>query len=64
MKFMESSTGEKPVLLLDDIFSELDPKNREVVLNLIQNHQTIITTADEGELEGLGFENCQKVFLT
>lgn len=63
MKFMEEKTGEKPVLLLDDIFSELDTKNREVVLNLIKNHQTIITTADEKELEGLGFENCQTIYL-
>jgi DNA replication and repair protein RecF len=63
MKFMENSTGEKPILLLDDIFSELDPKNREVVLNLIKNHQTIITTADEQELEGLGFKNYQRISL-
>jgi DNA replication and repair protein RecF len=63
MKFMEESTGEKPILLLDDIFSELDPKNRNVVLNLIMNHQTIITTADEGELEDLGFENYQLINL-
>lgn len=63
MKFMEEMTGEKPVLLLDDIFSELDTQNRTLVLDLIKNHQTIITTADEQELEGLGFENCQKIYL-
>jgi DNA replication and repair protein RecF len=63
MKFMENSTGEKPILLLDDIFSELDPKNREIVIDLIKNHQTIITTADEGELVGLGFEEYQIIKL-
>lgn len=63
MKFMEQATEEKPVLLLDDIFSELDTQNRTLVLDLIKNHQTIITTADEKELEGLGFEDCQKIYL-
>lgn len=63
MKFMEESTGEKPVLLLDDIFSELDPKNRNLVIDLIKEHQTIITTADAEELEGINLESHQKISL-
>ena len=37
----------RPLLLLDDIFSELDIENRALILRLIKNHQTIITTTDK-----------------
>ena len=38
--------GSRPVLLLDDIFSELDEENRARVFDLIGEGQTIITTTD------------------
>ena len=41
-------SGYKPLLLLDDIFSELDIKKRNKLLKFISNErlQTIITTTD------------------
>lgn len=36
----------KPILLLDDIFSELDTKNKKVIMDLIGNYQTILTTTE------------------
>jgi len=54
LAFVEKVSGEKPILLLDDIFSELDQKHRDVVMNLAKNQQTIITTTDEHFLKGLG----------
>ena len=47
LDYIEAQTQQKPVLLLDDIFSELDAENRDVVLGLIKNHQAIITSADQ-----------------
>ncbi len=42
-------TGEYPVLLLDDVLSELDQKRQEFVLNRIGGGQTLITCCeDEG----------------
>ncbi|HJN94006.1 MAG TPA: DNA replication and repair protein RecF, partial [Dehalococcoidia bacterium] len=42
-------TGESPVLLLDDVFSELDPQRRSATaLALGEAEQLIVTTADEG----------------
>ena len=42
-------TGEYPILLLDDVLSELDEKRQEFVLNRIGGGQTLITCcADEG----------------
>jgi DNA replication and repair protein RecF len=52
LAFVEEKTNEKPTLLLDDIFSELDHPHRDVVLSVIGNQQTIITTADEHFIKG------------
>jgi DNA replication and repair protein RecF len=41
-------TGETPVLLLDDVLSELDGKRQEFVLNRIGGGQTLITCCDDG----------------
>ncbi|OGM04692.1 hypothetical protein A2129_02205 [Candidatus Woesebacteria bacterium GWC1_42_13] len=53
LAFVEAKTGERPTLLLDDIFSELDHKHREIVIKVAQNQQTVITTADPHFIEGL-----------
>lgn len=44
LDFIYNRTNQKPILLLDDIFSELDDINRNAVLNLVDNQQTIITS--------------------
>lgn len=41
----------RSVLLLDDIFSELDEDNRRQVLKVVPRQQTIITTTDLGLVE-------------
>ena len=57
MEFIEKKKGDKPVLLLDDIFSELDGKHQEAVTNCIENNQTILTSTStpsflqDGELK-------------
>ncbi len=51
MAFVELQSGEKPTLLLDDIFSELDHAHRDLVMKVANNQQTIITTADEHFVE-------------
>ncbi|MDQ6692858.1 MAG: DNA replication/repair protein RecF [Chloroflexota bacterium] len=45
---MTSETGDTPILLLDDILSELDMKRRGFLLNTIsgQQYQSLITTTD------------------
>lgn len=47
LAFISQQAQEKPLLLLDDIFSELDEHNRQLVWELVTQHQTIITTTDE-----------------
>ena len=46
-RFMQSVTGEHPVLLLDDVLSELDAKRRHHLLESAAKHeQVLITTTD------------------
>jgi len=44
LDFIYEETNQRPILLLDDIFSELDDVNKNAILNLINNQQTIITS--------------------
>ncbi len=49
----KSAAGEYPVLLLDDVLSELDPKRQEFVLNRIAGGQVFITCCEEDRLPNL-----------
>ncbi|KKQ65643.1 MAG: replication and repair protein RecF protein [Candidatus Daviesbacteria bacterium GW2011_GWA2_38_24] len=44
--FIEQKKGKRPILLLDDVFSELDLTHREHVLDLCFKQQTIITAVE------------------
>ncbi len=47
LEFMKSESGEYPVLLLDDVFSELDSRRRELLMEFIGSRvQTFLTTTD------------------
>ncbi len=46
-------TGEYPVLLLDDVLSELDARRQAFVLNRIKGGQVFITCCEEEKLDGL-----------
>jgi len=47
-------TGEWPVLLLDDVLSELDQRRQDFVLSRISGGQVFITCCEEEKAEGLG----------
>ena len=51
---MEKETGETPVLLLDDVLSELDPGRQDFVLNQITGGQVFITCCEPGRFTKLG----------
>ena len=46
--------GEEPVLLLDDVLSELDPGRQDFVLNQIVSGQVFITCCEPGRFTKLG----------
>jgi DNA replication and repair protein RecF len=46
-KYIESLAGDTPILLLDDVLSELDSERRRRLLNAVENYeQAIITSTD------------------
>ncbi len=47
LSYIEKEAEERPLLILDDIFSELDVPHRELVLNLLDKQQTIVSSAEE-----------------
>jgi len=53
LQFLTDKIGYQPVLLLDDILSELDIHSKDMVLELLSNYQTILTTADADVLADL-----------
>ncbi|MBQ1409832.1 MAG: DNA replication/repair protein RecF [Oscillospiraceae bacterium] len=50
----ETDTGELPVLLLDDVLSELDPGRQDFVLNRIRNGQVFITCCEQDKVTDIG----------
>ncbi|MBU1199954.1 DNA replication and repair protein RecF [Patescibacteria group bacterium] len=52
--YLEEQLSEKPILLLDDIFSELDEGHEAEVLRVMEGRQVVVTTADEKNLELFG----------
>ena len=55
MKILRQISGEAPVLLLDDVMSELDRRRRECLIREIYDIQTFITCTDRDDV------NCEKV---
>jgi len=53
-QLMAREFGEMPVLLLDDVLSELDPGRQDFVLNQISEGQVFITCCEPGRFTKLG----------
>ena len=51
LEFLSEQTGQRAMLLLDDIFSELDQQRRQSLLKVIPQQQTLVTTTDMGLVE-------------
>lgn len=51
LQFLQEKTSQQPILLLDDILSELDEEMQTLVSELMTKQQTIVTTTDEKVLK-------------
>ena len=49
-EILQAESGDMPILLLDDVLSELDQKRQEFVLNRIGGGQTLITCCEDAEI--------------
>jgi DNA replication and repair protein RecF len=52
-ELISKQSGHQPLLLLDDVFSELDASRRQALAGLTKSCQTIITTTDADAISGL-----------
>ena len=50
LQIIENETNQKPVLLLDDVMSELDKKRRTHLLSAFEDNQVFITCTDLGQI--------------
>jgi len=57
LQIIKEETGEYPVLLLDDVMSELDYKRREILFDCINNIQTFITCTEKDIFSKKEFKN-------
>ena len=46
INYLEETYHDRPILLLDDIFSELDPEHQQLVADVCRDYQTIFTSSD------------------
>jgi len=61
--YVEEKLGEKPLLILDDIFSELDNSHIELVLEKVRQRQIVITTTHKEFIENAKLQNFSMVEL-
>lgn len=62
LEFIKSETGEYPVLLLDDVMSELDQSRRQALLDFVRNRiQTFITTTEPDIFAGM--DGCHPICI-
>lgn len=63
LEFLRSETGEYPVLLLDDVMSELDQGRRQALLSFIRREhiQTLITATDAAYFPAGSLGTCYRV---
>lgn len=52
-QMLYKKNGEKPVILLDDVLSELDPKRQDFLLNKVEDYQVFVTCCEESNKEQL-----------
>lgn len=53
LRYLEQSTNKKPILMLDDVFSELDASRRAKLIELSKGYQTLITTVEKSYFNDL-----------
>lgn len=63
-EWSRQQTGIVPLLLLDDVMSELDTKRRRAVMDiLLEDGQSVLTAAETGYFQGLNMDEVETVDL-
>lgn len=63
LELLEEASQTRPLLLLDDVFSELDGARRKALTKFLKKYQTLITTTDADIILKNFSQNCQIIPL-
>lgn len=64
VKLLKEETGDMPVLLLDDVMSELDSSRQEFILNSLKDMQIVLTcTGADNFIKNIGEKEKTKIFF-
>ena len=63
IEYIKKNSGQKPIFLLDDVFSELDKDRSKHLIDMIKDQQTIITTTNLGQIDENKLRDCQVIDL-
>lgn len=64
MELLQEAHGRQPILLLDDVFSELDGSRRRALTDYLSGHQVFITTTDADVVVQHFMDRCHIIPLT
>lgn len=64
LQLLEDAHGQRPLLLLDDVFSELDGKRRKALTDFLSGYQTFITTTDADVVVQHFMNDCHIIALS
>lgn len=59
LRLIEDILAMRPTLLLDDVFSELDKKRRELLCSLLKRQQTIVSATDLNFIDAKWYKEAQ-----
>jgi DNA replication and repair protein RecF len=63
LQILEEVSGRRPIILLDDVFSELDGSRRKLLTSYIEPYQSFITTTDADIVVQNFSEQCRVIPL-
>jgi DNA replication and repair protein RecF len=63
LQILEAALARRPILLLDDVFSELDGSRRKLLTSYVEQYQSFITTTDADIVVQNFTETCTVIAL-
>lgn len=61
LQFIKEKTGFLPILLLDDVFSELDQEHRDYVISATSGQQTILSAVEQEQIPASFLKSAQVI---
>lgn len=60
-EILYKNSGEQPIILLDDVMSELDEQRQDYILNHLSGRQVFITCCDKNAIDRMRRGKCFEI---